>query len=153
MSEEYDRMISLALHKEPVLDYQSRTALDKELSELGVKVQKAVEEQKWLDAKEWQERLDEMEILGETRLHDLPTLTSLVESVKFDQKLAIQRRILRQLLGYKRSWMHSRRRSKLKGPPWRNLVSPKKIASLLRKMMGRSEKLGSSLRCRSETWK
>ena len=59
-------MISLALRKEPVLDYQSRTALDKEFSELAVKVQTAVKEKKWLAAEECQERLDEMKILRES---------------------------------------------------------------------------------------
>jgi hypothetical protein len=89
--EEFDHMISLGLRKEHVLEFQSRAALEKELSEVGVEVEKAVEERRFLDAKDCQERLDEMEILRE-RLHDLPTLTTLAESVVSDQELAIRAR-------------------------------------------------------------
>jgi len=89
--EDYDRMISLGLRKEHVLDFQSRAALEKELSELGLEVEKAVEERRFLAAQACQERLDEMEILRE-RLHDLPTLTTLAESVASDQELAIRAR-------------------------------------------------------------
>lgn len=90
MSEkDYDRMISLGLRKEHVLDFQSRVELEKELSDVSAEVQKAVEEQRFLDAKDCQERLDEMEILRE-RLHDLPTLMTLAESVASDQELAIR---------------------------------------------------------------
>lgn len=85
--EEYDRMISLGLRKEQVLEYGSRAALEKELSELSMEVTKAVEEKRWGDATECQHRLDEMEILRET-LHDLPTLKSLAKSLEADLQLA-----------------------------------------------------------------
>lgn len=89
MPEEYDRMIMFGRRKHIVLEFKSRVALEKELSNLAVEVAKATEEKRFLDAQKYQDQFDEMEILRE-RLPELRTLLDLADSIHSDQQSAVK---------------------------------------------------------------
>eukprot|EP00547_Thalassionema_nitzschioides_P009855 CAMPEP_0194222090 /NCGR_PEP_ID=MMETSP0156-20130528/32107_1 /TAXON_ID=33649 /ORGANISM="Thalassionema nitzschioides, Strain L26-B" /LENGTH=1069 /DNA_ID=CAMNT_0038952733 /DNA_START=10 /DNA_END=3216 /DNA_ORIENTATION=- len=87
-AEEYARMIAFGRRKQPVLEFKSRTALEKELSVLALEVAKAAEEKRFLAAQEFQDQFDEMEILRE-RLPEFHTLINLAQSIENDQQNAV----------------------------------------------------------------